>query len=152
MLSNNQKKKFAYGKFVANQSLATPRIELHTQLKRTKSILCLPWYNRNSKIDFQGKVRFWLLTVEMKRISDKYIPCSMPLKQTRLRRRRRVCVPLRPNIKPWRLKGVFKLYRNEDPVIKLVPKFKEQAKQMGGRSLGKEAFRFAELNLEHRSM
>ena len=34
----------------------------------------------------------------------------------------------------------------------MVPKFEEQAKQMRGRSLGKEPFRFAELNLEHRSM
>lgn len=51
-----------------------------------------------------------------------------------------------------KIKGVFKLYCNEDPAIKLVPKFEEQAEQMGGRSLGKEAFRFAELNLEHRNM
>jgi len=50
------------------------------------------------------------------------------------------------------IKGVFKLYCNEDPAIKLVPKLEEQAEEMGGRSLGKEAFRFSELNLAHRSM
>jgi len=48
-----------------------------------------------------------------------------------------------------KVKGAVRLYCNEDPAMKMVREFEEQAEELGQRSMVKEAFRFAEeLGLE----